>query len=68
MSLTPDERRWMDRREELTEDEGNFVRIVLEDARDAAKCCDVRLANDDRAAHFEAAAIRYAIESRRPRP
>jgi hypothetical protein len=64
MSLTLDERRWIDRREELTADERDAVKLIFEGARDYADACGINLANDDRAAHFEAALVRYVIESR----
>lgn len=54
----------MDRRSELSVMEEQVVDETIKDLRLNAKVAVIPLANDDRAAHIEAALIRYLIESR----
>jgi hypothetical protein len=63
--LTNEERALMDRREELTQSESLLVDYVFGTLRECSKELHVPTANDDRAACFEAALIRFILESRK---
>lgn len=64
MSLTDQDRAWMNRRDELTQDERNTVEEAIEGIREALRANNVRGALNDKFASLEAALIRYLIESR----
>jgi hypothetical protein len=64
MTITTEESKLLEQRTDLTSAESWVLKDTLSDLRVNASVYEIRLANDDRAARFEAALIRFILESR----
>jgi hypothetical protein len=64
MPITQQDQKWLDRRDENTFHEKEFIDAVFDNIENDHRRGLVKIAHDDRAASLEAALVRFFIESR----
>lgn len=64
MSISREASHYLDMRDNMTEDEKDFIDEVYRATMNAKKTYGIKLANDDRSEEFEAALIKWMVDSR----